>query len=104
MTLTPEKGRNSLAIISESRAIRKLWEQEPPVRPPHVLTLQHKPLLKGRKLAVDINTITFAPDELIVPHFSGVDIAGPENLLDRLDAYSAIDSQSRYSLHQNSPR
>jgi hypothetical protein len=53
---------------------------------------------------VDINTITFAPDELIVPHFSGVDIAGPENLLDRLDAYSAIDSQSRYSLHQNSPR
>jgi superfamily I DNA and RNA helicase len=54
--------------------------------------LQYKPLLKGRKLAVDINVITFAPDESVVAHFSGVDIGGPETLLGKLGAYSAISA------------
>ncbi len=52
--------------------------------------LQYRPLLKGRKLAVDINVVTFAPDESTVPHFPGVDIGRLESLLDKLGAYSAI--------------
>lgn len=52
--------------------------------------MQYKPLLEGRKLAVDINVLTFVPDDRGAARFEAVDVAGPATLVRKLQEYPAI--------------
>jgi superfamily I DNA and RNA helicase len=53
--------------------------------------LQYKPLLNGRKLAVDINVLTFVSDEAAAQRYDGAEVAGPGSLARKLAGYSSIN-------------
>jgi len=55
--------------------------------------LQYKPLLNGRKLAVDVNVLTFVSDESATRRYAGAEVAGPDSLGQKLDTYPAIGDQ-----------
>jgi superfamily I DNA and RNA helicase len=55
--------------------------------------LQYKPLIRDRKLTIDINVLTFVPGEGVAGRFRDIDIADPETLTDRLSAYPSIGEQ-----------
>jgi hypothetical protein len=52
--------------------------------------LQYKPLLHGRNLSVEINVLTFIPDDGAANRYVDVEVVSPRTLVGKLNSFKAI--------------
>jgi len=56
--------------------------------------LQYKPLLNGRNLAVDINVLSFVPNDEAARRYTNVDVVGSTSLVEKLQSYAPIPEET----------